>query len=145
MIKSGQDLCAGLVFLAIGVFILVMGRDLSAGTAGNMQEGYFPRLVALLLCLVGAIISVRGMMVQGASMPRFAFRSMLPMIAIVAFALLLRPAGLAIAISVLIVVSSFGMRFRLFDVIALSLSMIVFIWLVFIKGLGLPLQLGPSF
>lgn len=144
MIKSGQDFLAGLLFLAMGVFILITGWDLPVGTARRMLQGYFPSLVAWLLCLVGAILSVKGVITPGAPVPRFAIRSMLPLIAVVAFGLLLRPAGLAGAVTVLIFISSFGLSFRFLDALALSIFMIIFIWLVFVKGLGLPLHLWPG-
>jgi hypothetical protein len=145
MIKSGQDSCAGVLFLAIGVFVLVAGRDLPVGTATRMLQGYFPNLVAWSLCFIGVVLSVKGMVTPGASMPRLAIRPLLPLIAIVAFGLLLRPAGLAVAVTALIFISSLGLSFRLLDAIGLSLFMIGFIWLIFIKGLGLPLYLWPSF
>ncbi|MDR0441727.1 MAG: tripartite tricarboxylate transporter TctB family protein [Candidatus Accumulibacter sp.] len=145
MIKSGQDFWTGLFFLAMGIFILAAGWNLPMGTASRMLQGFFPGMVASLLCLVGVILCIKGMIVPGAPAPRFAVRSMLPLIAVVAFGLLLRPAGLAIAVSILIFVSSFGLRFKLLEAGGLSLFMIVFIWLVFVKGLGLPLQLWPGF
>jgi hypothetical protein len=145
MIKSGQDFWAGILFLALGIFILIVGRDLPTGTASRMLQGYFPSMAAWLLCVVGVILSVRAMFAPGASAPRFAVRSMLPLIAIVAFGLLLRPAGLVTAVSALIFISSFGLRFRFLDALALSFFMIVFICLVFVWGLGLPLHLWPSF
>ena len=145
MVKSGQDVLAGLLFLAVGVFMLVVGRDLPAGTASHMQQGYFPRLVAWSLCAVGAILSIKGMIVPGSRIPRFSIRSLLPLVAVVAFGLLLRPAGLAIAVTVLIFISSAGLEFRLINAVGLSIFLTLFIWLVFICGLGLPLVLWPEF
>ena len=144
MIKAGQDFWAGIFFLGLGIFILVVGRDLPVGTTVRMLQGYFPTMVAWLLCIVGGILSIKGMIVPGAPAPRFSARSLLPMIAIVAFGLLLRPFGLAVAITALIFIGSLGLRFKFLEACGLSLFMIIFIWLVFIKGLGLSLHLWPG-
>lgn len=145
MIKAGQDFWAGIFFLGLGIFILVVGRDLPTGTAVRMLQGYFPSMVAWLLCIVGGILSIKGMIVPGTPAPRLSARSMLPLVAIVAFGLLLRPLGLAVAMTVLIFTSSFGLRFRWLDACGLSIFMIIFTWLVFIRGLGLALNLWPDF
>jgi hypothetical protein len=111
-----------------------------------MQQGYFPKLLAWALCIVGGIISIKAMIIPGAPAPRLAIRSFLPVMAVVAFGLLLRPTGLAIAITALIFISFIGSgSFRLVDAVALSLFLVLFIWLVFICGLGLPLRLWPNF
>jgi hypothetical protein len=144
MIKLGQDFLAGLLFLAVGIFIFVTGRDLPLGSASHMQQGYFPRLLAWSLCIVGGIIAIKGLIVRGAPIPRFAFHSFLPVAAVVVFGLLLQPAGMAIAIVALVFISSLGPDFRWLSAAGLSLFLILFIWLVFILGLGLPLQLWPS-
>ncbi|MEI7672646.1 MAG: tripartite tricarboxylate transporter TctB family protein [Deltaproteobacteria bacterium] len=144
MIKIGQDFLAGLLFLAVGIFIFVTGRDLPLGSASSMRQGYFPRLLAWALCIVGGIISIKGLAIPGAPTPRFAFHSFLPVVAVVVFGLLLQPTGMAIAITALVFISSLGPDFRLLSAVGLSLFLILFIWLVFILGLGLPLQLWPS-
>ena len=144
MIKFGQDLLAGLLFLAAGIFIFVTGRDLPLGSASHMQQGYFPRLLAWSLCIIGGIISIKGLIVPGAPAPRFALHSFLPFVAVIAFGLLLQPAGMAIAITALVLISSLGSDFRLLSAVGLSLFLILFIWLVFVLGLALPIQLWPS-
>ena len=37
-----KNLLAGLMFIAFGLFGLWLGRDLDAGTAGDMGPGVFP-------------------------------------------------------------------------------------------------------
>ncbi len=146
MIKSGQDMWAGVLFVAAGLFIFWAGRDLPVGTASRMAQGYFPRLVAGALCIVGGILVIGSLVARGEPTPRFAIRPLFPLAAIVAFGLLLRPTGLVIATTVLISISVLGSkkpRFR--DAVMLSVLLTVFNWLVFIWGLGLILPMWPQF
>jgi hypothetical protein len=146
MIKSGQDFWAGALFLAAGIFIFWTGRDLAFGTASRMASGYFPRLLAGALCIVGSILVIGSMVVRGEPTPRFAVRPLFPLVAIVVFGLLLKPAGLVIATTALIFISVLGAdRFRLRDAVVLSVLLTAFNWLVFIWGLGLLLPVWPAF
>jgi hypothetical protein len=145
MIKAAQDFWSGLIFVAAGLFILWAGWHYPMGTAGRMSYGYFPKLLAGALCLVGAVIAGRALFLQGAPLARLAPRSLLPLVAVVAFGLLLRPAGLIVATFCLIVISvAAGDRFRSRDVIGLAVVLIPLNWLVFVRALGLPLPLLPA-
>jgi hypothetical protein len=146
MIKSGQDLWAGVLFVVAGVFIFWAGWDLPVGTASRMAQGYFPKLLAWALCLVGGIIVIGSIIAPGAPTPRFAVRPLFPLVAVVAFGLLLRPTGLVIATTVLIFISVLGSdKFRLRDAVVLSILLTAFNWLVFIWGLRLTLPMWPDF
>jgi len=65
---------------------------------------------------------------------------------VVAFGLLLRPAGLVIALLALIGISSLGSHeFKARDTVLLSLGLCVMVVMVFIKGLGLTIPVWPVF
>lgn len=146
MIKAQQDFWAGFLFAGFGALIFWVGRNYTMGTAGRMGSGYFPMLLAGALCLVGIIIMARAFWLAGEKAPRFALRSFLPLVAVVAFGLLLEPAGLVIATAVLIALSVIGgegdRRWR--DAVLLSALLIPFNWLIFVWALGLPLPMWPN-
>jgi hypothetical protein len=145
MIKAAQDFWAGLIFLAAGLFILWAGWNYPMGTAGRMSYGYFPKLLAGALCMVGAIVVARALVVPGTTVSRLTFRPLLPLVAVLGFALLLRPAGLIVATLCLILISCLAAeRFRPLDVIGIAVVLIPFNWLVFVRALGLPLPVLPS-
>ena len=109
-----------------------------------MSFGYFPMLLGGALCAVGAATVMRSLRSPGAPVSRLALRPLLPLVAVVAFGALLKPAGLILASLALIVVSALGSeRFRPLDIVALALLLIPFNWLVFVWALGMPLPLSP--
>ncbi|HEU4377089.1 MAG TPA: tripartite tricarboxylate transporter TctB family protein [Hyphomicrobiaceae bacterium] len=144
MVKAPQDFWSGLAFLGAGLFISISAWGYPAGTAARMSHGYVPMLLGYALCAVGAASVVRSFLVHGAPVSRIALRPMLPLAAVIAFALLLHPAGLVVATFALIVISVMAAdRFRPLDILILSALLIPFNWIIFVRALGLPLPLLP--
>ena len=145
MITSRQDFWAGLLFLTFGILIFWFGRDYAMGVPSRMGTGFFPRLLAGGLCLVGLIVLVRAVVSPGDVLPRLTAKPLLVFSGVVAFGLLLKPAGLIVASLSLIVLSLLGGReFKIADVITLSVVLVPFTWFVFIWGLGVPMPLLPG-
>ena len=48
-IRSPKDFCAGLIYLAIGLGAIYIGRELPMGTALKMGPAYFPTVLGWLL------------------------------------------------------------------------------------------------
>jgi hypothetical protein len=66
--------------------------------------------------------------------------------AVVAFGLLLRPAGLVVALIALIGISSFGShKFKARDTVLLAIGLCLLVLAVFIYGLGLTIPVWPAF
>jgi putative tricarboxylic transport membrane protein len=66
--------------------------------------------------------------------------------AVVMFGYLLKPLGLVIATAILIVISAAGgHEFKLKEVTILSVVLAIFSVYAFVKGLGLPMNIWPSF
>ena len=66
--------------------------------------------------------------------------------AVIAFGLLLRPAGLFVALFVLIGVSAFGSHeFKLRDILLLSVGLSLLVYGVFIYGLNMTIPVWPAF
>ena len=142
-IRSSKDFCAGLIFLACGLIALFESRAYPMGTAARMGSGYFPTLVGIGLTLMGFVISLRGLYLKG---EKASFSTVRPLVvvtaSIVCFALLIRPAGIVVAIIASVLVSCFaGSRFRLSEAALLSLVLAAISAAVFIFGLGLPMKL----
>lgn len=131
------------MYAAIGIAVIVIGRDYGMGSAMKMGPAYFPTILGALLAAIGAICIVQSLLVPGAPVDAFALRGLAMIItAIVLFGVLARGAGLVVAILVLVIVSSSAsIKFTWSQSLALAGGLIAFCALVFVKGLGVPLPL----
>jgi hypothetical protein len=144
-VPRSKDFWAGMTFILLGGLALWIGQDYAVGTARRMGPGYFPALLGWILCILGAIVAVRGLAVEGETVPRGALRPFLVLVGVIAFALLLQSAGLVVATLALIVIGSLGGReFRLLEVAALALALILLAIVVFVWGLGLQFTVWPA-
>jgi hypothetical protein len=135
------DLWSGLLFLAVGLFVLWAGADLPQGRAGRIGPGYAPRLLALGLCGLGALLLVRSSWARDVVHWRIALRPMILVLGgVLAFALVFGAAGLIPAILALIAVANFAADDNTWtSAVLLGLGMAVFSWLLFVKALGVPI------
>ena len=120
-------------------------RDYSLGTGRRMGPGYFPTVLSVLLMLIGAgvlLVSLRSKeQVTG-----FAWRGFASVIAgTVLFGVLIRDAGILVAVAVLVLVSAAGNpQTRWLSMGVLAIGMSVFCYGIFVRLLGLPIPvLGP--
>jgi Tripartite tricarboxylate transporter TctB family len=145
-IKSPSDFWCGLIFLAIGVAFMLLAREYRMGTAARIGPGYFPTLLGGVLAALGLSITLPSFLVAGEPLPRVSWRPLLMiLISILVFGLLLEPAGLAVAVAALVVVSGLADReLRLRESLALALFLVAFSIGIFVTLLGLPLNLWPS-
>jgi hypothetical protein len=147
-IKSPRDFWAGLMFIAFGLFFVVVAQmNYQMGTAVRMGPGYFPTVLGGLLAVLGAIVFFQSFATEGTPVPPFHFRPLIfILISSLAFAYLLKPLGLVFATAILIFISAYGgHEFRWKEVAWLSLVLVIFSVLVFVKGLTLPFPICPSF
>ena len=147
VIRGPKDFWAGVLFVAIGAFAVVVAFNYPMGTAARMGPGYFPRALGSLLMLLGAMSVVRSFREKGAKVMRWQF---LPIVATlgstVIFGLIVQYVGLALSTLFLVVASSAASHeFRWKEVTILFLILIVFSILVFVKGLTLPFPICPAF
>jgi hypothetical protein len=145
-IKSPSDFWCGLIFLAIGVAFMLLAREYRMGTAARIGPGYFPTLLGGVLAALGLSITLPSFLVAGEPLPRVSWRPLLMiLISILVFGLLLEPAGLAVAVAAMVVVSGIADReLRLRESLALALFLVAFSIGIFVTLLGLPLNLWPS-
>lgn len=143
-IPRGKDFWAGVSFMLIAGLAIHFSADLALGTARRMGPRYFPLLAASGLMIVGAVVAIGGLMREGERVGSLALRPFLILVAVLLFALLLRPLGLVLAVFAMVGVASVaGGRVRLVELAILAAGLSAFASLVFVWGLGLPLQLWP--
>ncbi|RUM18928.1 tripartite tricarboxylate transporter TctB family protein [Rhizobium phaseoli] len=142
---STNAIC-GALFIATGAFFAVQSLSLDLGTALRMGPGYFPLVLACVLVLLGAIIFIQALRVEGEPVDVFAWRGMLFILpAPVFFGLTVRGLGFAPALFVTAFIACFASRkMNVVFAIILSLLLTIFSVAVFSYGLGLPFErFGP--
>lgn len=147
-LRFARDTVAGLFFMAIGGTFVVLAGDLELGTATRMAAGYFPRLLGILLIILGAIISLKGSLTpKKPREPLYCFdlkRLAILCAAILCFAATLQ-FGLLIAMSLMIGIASLAnYRSNLKETIVLIITIDSIIALIFIGALDLEIALLPS-
>ncbi|NVO14369.1 MAG: tripartite tricarboxylate transporter TctB family protein [Rhodoplanes sp.] len=145
-LRSGRDLTAGLVFMAVGGTALWMSSDWPMGTLASMDAGYFPAIVSSLLMLLGAGVAIPALRFDGPPVESFAMRPLLLVTAtVVVFAVLLKYAGLVLTIAVMTLLASFAAseRRRLLVTLVLGLGLAALCVGLFVFGLGLPIPIWP--
>jgi hypothetical protein len=114
------------------------------GTAMRMGPGYFPRVLALIMVVLGLISLARGLCVPGEKIDGVKWKSLLLILVSTAlFGLLLERVGLALALVVLVLVSAIASKEFRFEWKALAglAAFVVVCILVFVKLLGVPMPI----
>jgi hypothetical protein len=85
--------------------------------------------------------------VRGQPVAAMSFRPLFFIVlSLLLFGYLIEPIGTVFALALLIILSALaGHEFKLKEVLILSIALILFSALVFVKGLGLPFPLWPKF
>ena len=162
-IKSQQDWWAGWMFIGVGVFFMVvalgtpefldkmLGTRLipgyQMGSSVRMGPAYFPVVLGGLMSVLGLLILFDSLVEEGPKVAKFHFRPLLFILASsLAFAYLLKPLGLVLASIALVFIAAFGgHEFKWKEVAIMSVVLVIFSVLVFVKGLTLPFPICPSF
>jgi putative tricarboxylic transport membrane protein len=148
MTRNPKDFWTGLIYICFGSSAIVIARDYGMGTAIKMGPAYFPIILGGLLVGIGAISAIRSFVVPGASIGAFAFKGLtLVSVSVLLFGFVVRGAGLAVAIPLLVIISALASsRFRWRATLIMAVGLTIFCALVFVKGLGIPLPIiGPWF
>lgn len=116
-------------------------RDYGLGTAFRMGSGYFPTVLGGLLVVIGLVSLTRAALRAGEPLPPLRLKGLLAVTAAtLAFGVLVRGAGLVVALPLLVVGSAAASaRFRWGPALALAAGLTLFCTGVFLKGLGVPL------
>lgn len=147
-IRSIKDLLAGLIYIFFGASAILIARDYNMGTAFKMGPAYFPTVLSMLLIAVGSISVLRAFILPGSPIGAISIKGLLLVTAsIVFFGLMVRGAGVAIALPLLLFISAAAStKFRWQTTLMIAAGLTLFCVLVFLKGLGIPLPvIGPWF
>jgi hypothetical protein len=146
-IRSPKDFWAGVLFIAIGLAAIVLGSQYTLGTAARMGPGYFPRLLGILLIVLGAIVALAALRVDGPPVPRFYWWPLtIVLSSVVIFGLIVTYLGLALSTIELIVGASWASHeFRWKESLLAGVFLAALSVGVFIIGLKLQLPIWPVF
>jgi Tripartite tricarboxylate transporter TctB family len=145
-IRNPKDFYSGLIFIAFGVAAIGIGSNYALGTAARMGPGYFPRLLGILLIVLGAALSLRALRIRGEPLPGWKWRPTIIVLgSVVLFGLMLNTAGLVLSTVVLIVLSSAAsMEFRPKEALISGVLLAALCVGVFVIGLKLQLPIWPG-
>lgn len=160
-VPNHRDYYGGLALVGLALFAFWAGGDLAGMRGFSFGAGTAPRLFAVGLAVVAAIITVSGLVTKGEPIGGYAVRGPLFVtLAILAFAFLIRgvtfewggklirvPAfGLIIASFVTFVIAAAASQeTRWKESIITAAALTAFCVLIFVYLLGLPFQLRPRF
>jgi hypothetical protein len=136
-VLMSKDFWSGLLFIGMGTAALVLGSNLRVGTAARMGPGFVPHSIGWILVSLGTAIALKGIIHRDGSIGTLHLRPLLFIVlSVVAFALLLQPAGLVPALAALVTISGFARpRASLLETAAIAAVLIGLCVLIFKLGL----------
>jgi hypothetical protein len=144
-IRSTQDLATGLLFVAVGLAAYWIGADYNMGSAQRPGTGVLPRILSVCLMGSGILLWIKALVADGPGLGHWAWRPMIMVtLATIAFALLIDPAGIVVAMVVSMTLAALGTpetrwrEFAVFSLIMLTIGLGMFIY-----GLGMPIKVFP--
>jgi hypothetical protein len=142
-----KDVAFGLFLIALALTAFAATARLSVGTPADMGPGFVPRTLAWVILGFGATFCVTGLLKAGEPLPKPAWRPLAAILtAIAVFAAVFATLGLVAACigSVLVAGTAAG-PVRWWRLVVFGPLLAAFSALLFVKGLGLPFKLWPSF
>jgi putative tricarboxylic transport membrane protein len=120
--------------------------DLPIGTAFRMGPGYFPMVLCIILASLGFIIALNGIRLEAEPIKHFAWRGLFNIVLpVVFFGATLRGLGFVLALGLAVFgVSLASSRFKWTTALLNTAVLVLFGWLIFIWGLGLPIPMWGS-
>jgi putative tricarboxylic transport membrane protein len=145
-VRNPQDLAAGLFFLAVAGGALWVAWDYPTGSAVRMSSGYVPRLLCLLLAIIGLFVALRALVIDGPDLTAVRLRPLILItLAIVVFAYSIQTLGLVLAAVLITLIGGFASpQVRVVEMIAAAAVLAVLTTAVFIWGIGLPIPIWPE-
>jgi hypothetical protein len=146
-IRNPKDFWAGVLFILVGIAAIAIGSRYNLGTAARMGPGYFPRILGILLIVLGAILALRALRLQGVPIPAFRWRPTLIVLgSVVVFGLIVTKLGMAISAVILITLSSAASsEFRPKEALISGVLLAALAVGVFVIGLKMQVPIWPTF
>lgn len=145
-IRHPKDFVAGLLFIAFGVAAITIGSSYTLGTAARMGPGYFPRILGILLIVLGSALGLRAVRLNGPPLPGWKWRPTVIVLASVAvFGMIVNWAGVVLSTVLLIVAASAASHeFRFRESLLAGAVLAALAVGVFVIGLKLQLPIWPA-
>lgn len=160
-VRGPRDFYGGLALIALAIVAILASGDLPGQHGFAFGPGTAPRLFATLLALVGAIVALTGLLIDGEPIGHYAIRGpVYVIIGILLFAGMIRGVsldwmhipvtipslGLVISTFAAFMVSILGStEFRWVESLLAAVAMTAFCVGLFVYLLQLPFQLWPMF
>jgi hypothetical protein len=158
-ISDSGDFLSGVIFVVLGLAAFAMALGYPLGTPARMGPGLLPLYLGGLLVLIGAGVCLQSLSlrqeaepVKRVEGPRLSFgessRLLRPascvVLGLTAFALMVKPLGLVIAItSLVLIVTQAESGFPIWQALLLGPLLALMAVLVFVVGLSLPFPVWP--
>jgi hypothetical protein len=142
-IRNQEDFWAGLLFIGIGIVAVVVASDYPMGSAMRMGPGYFPTYLGAIMIVLGALVSLFSFSMEEATVTPFAWKAaILLSVSFLVFGWGIDHIGFIPSLFALLVLcAAAGKRFRLLEVLLLSVVLIAGAVGIFIYGIELPFPL----
>ncbi len=150
-----EDLAAAIIFIVVAAGAFVIALDYPIGTLHRMGPGMFPLLISGLLTAIGVGLVVQSLVAWRLRAVSSVVPELVPnlvtvralfvvMVSLLAFAVLVRPAGLFIATGVLAFIATRTEPGRgVVGSLILSLALSCITAAIFVYGIGVPIPLWP--
>ena len=145
-VRAPQDYYGGIVLMMLATLALIASGDLPGQRGFAFGPGTAPRLFAVLLFGLSAAVTLVGITTLGPAIEKYRLRGPLwVLLAIVLFAMFIRPLGLVVAAFLTWMISIFGStEMRWLESVIAAAVMTVFCVVLFVYLLNLPFQLWPQ-
>src|SRR3954454_6893140 len=146
-LRAPQDYYGGVMLMAIALFALWASSDLQGMHGFSFGAGTAPRMFGLLLLALGAAVAVIGVVSDGPQLATYHWRGPLFVsLAILAFAVSIRPLGLVVTGLASFLIASLGTsETRWGETLIVGICLTGGCALLFPYVLGLPMPLFPRF
>ena len=148
-LRNKQDFWSGVMFVVLGAGFALGATNYSMGTAARMGPGYFPFWLGVCLAVLGAVVAISALKETSEEneVEKFDLRILIIIVgSVILSGVLLNHLGVYITVFLLVFLSSLASHeFSWKVAMATGIFLVLFVWLAFIKGLGLVFPLWPSF
>jgi putative tricarboxylic transport membrane protein len=146
-VHAPRDLYGGIALMMLATVALITSSDLPGQRGFAFGPGTAPRLFSFVLAALGAAVALGGVFAEGPPIEKYRIRGpFFVIIAILAFAAMIRPLGLVPATFLTFLISILGStEMRWVESLIAAVVMTLFCVLLFVYLLNLPFQLWPRF
>jgi putative tricarboxylic transport membrane protein len=146
-VHAPRDFYGGLALVLLSTLALIASAELPGQRGFAFGPGTAPRLFSFVLAALGAAVAIGGVFAEGPPIEKYKIRGpALVILAILAFANMIRPVGLVPATFLAFMISILGStEMRWIESLIMAAAMTAFCVLLFVYLLNLPFQLWPRF